>query len=422
MRRSRTASVIITAMAAVALGLAAAAPPSMAEADGRDARAIWINQDIGAFDVAYSAYGRAVYVVGNMPGAEDDADIFVRRYSVEGQLMWQRLIATDKAEFARGVAVDTKGNVVVAGWRNGPNSDDVLLARYSPTGKKLWEKSYDDVFNGADRASAVAIDNDGHIWVAGRVPGATDGSAEIWWSEWNAKGRMLHEWTAEASIIGWAEAFDIEVRGNTVYLAGSVFETTPDGYVGVYSDAWLAAFSTEGYGRWQRTWGTPGYDDVARGVEVSSDNQVYVTGEVYSTTTAEDIFLRRYTAKGKRIWNRVLRHPGTDCAGGVTASRTGAQITLTGTRNCDDFDSDAFLYSTSRRNIERWRWTSPDDPTYPDRTRTDAGLAITSGGNLFVAGRQTPNQAALLTTWPWLMDMSTSGANQPWSTIFNPLP
>ncbi len=424
MRPIRTASLIVTAMAAVAWGLVVAAPPSIAQVDGRDARAVSLESDVGAFSIAYSAKAQSVYVAGNVPVGDNDVDIFLRRYSLTGQLLWQRMIATPMREYARGVAVDAQGNPVITGWRDNDRDDDVLLARFNSRGKKLWEKSYDDVFNDDDRGNAVAIDAAGDIWVAGRVTAATEYSAKIWWSRWSPKGTMRAEWTAQGSIIGWSEAFGIAIANKTIYLAGSVFETTPDGYVGVYSDAWLGAFSPEGFTRWERSWGTPGRDDVARSVTASADRQVYVTGALASPQTSEDIFLRRLTNKGKKVWNHVLLRPGSDMGNGVTVTADGRSITVVGTLGLGTFDSDAVVLSRSSQNTHRFVTVLPSPGMAPEVSTPDGGLAITVGGrgHLYLSGRQAPTVVTMDSAWPAAYGMSQWDSHLEWTSIFDPVP
>lgn len=62
-------------------------------------------------------------------------------------------------DFARAVAVDATGSVLVAGSSNGGTSDDDFVTiKYSDAGVPLWANRYSGPGNNDDSASAVAVD------------------------------------------------------------------------------------------------------------------------------------------------------------------------------------------------------------------------------------------------------------------------
>src|ERR1043166_9462717 len=105
--------------------------------------------------------------------------------STGGQLQWVRTMASAMGYTAEGlsVAADSSGNVVVVGDYAGPmdlgsgpcphnNIFDAFVAKYTAQGGLLWSKA----FGGGARnyARAVAVDSQGNVIVAGDFSGTAD--------------------------------------------------------------------------------------------------------------------------------------------------------------------------------------------------------------------------------------------------------
>lgn len=71
------------------------------------------------------------------------------------------------------VAVDTNGNVLVAGYSRGSGSGyDYTTLKYSGAGVPLWTNRYNGPGNGVDYAIAIAVDGSGNVYVTGNSPGS----------------------------------------------------------------------------------------------------------------------------------------------------------------------------------------------------------------------------------------------------------
>src|SRR5258706_357456 len=90
---------------------------------------------------------------------ETAAEAWVRRYSFEG-------VSSD--DRASKVVTDSSGNVIVAGYTdNKTTGPDMLIIKYSGAGVPLWTNRYNGPGNGDDRASAMAVDSAGNVFVTG---------------------------------------------------------------------------------------------------------------------------------------------------------------------------------------------------------------------------------------------------------------
>jgi hypothetical protein len=111
-------------------------------------------------------------------------DIFLAKYSPAGAHQWSRRIGgTSTYDGGTGLAVDTDGNVVLAGFISrtvdfgtgsitSAGSKDVFVARYSATGTPLAAQRFGST--SIDAAAAVAVDASGSALVCGSFFGTID--------------------------------------------------------------------------------------------------------------------------------------------------------------------------------------------------------------------------------------------------------
>ena len=72
------------------------------------------------------------------------------------------------AALASGVAVDSAGNIVLAGSETGANMKaDVWVRKYTSAGTTLWTKTYNGNLDDNDQAFFCAVDTAANAYVAG---------------------------------------------------------------------------------------------------------------------------------------------------------------------------------------------------------------------------------------------------------------
>lgn len=121
-----------------------------------------------------------VYVTGFSSGASTASfDIITIGYNTNGDDLWTRSYnggvsgANDKAS---SIDIDAAGNIYVTGTVVKSGSDlDYATLKYSPTGVRLWDITYESSLNGIDNATAVKVDN-GNIYVTGYCTGSSTGN------------------------------------------------------------------------------------------------------------------------------------------------------------------------------------------------------------------------------------------------------
>jgi hypothetical protein len=71
--------------------------------------------------------------------------------------------------------LDADGNVYVTGSSFGAGNDaDYATIRYDAAGNPVWVMRYDGPAHGLDRATSVAVDADGNVFVTGESLGIYD--------------------------------------------------------------------------------------------------------------------------------------------------------------------------------------------------------------------------------------------------------
>jgi hypothetical protein len=142
--------------------------------------------------------------------SDNAAYFWVERYS--GPLnSWNR---------ATAIAMDSAGNVYVTGisWVE-DNADDYATIKYDTDGNVIWEARYNGSSNSSDFAHAIAVDVAGNVYVTGKSKDVTNydyatvkydsGGNELWVAHYNGTGNG-------ADI---AEYIAVDATGN-VYVTG----------------------------------------------------------------------------------------------------------------------------------------------------------------------------------------------------------
>jgi hypothetical protein len=118
--------------------------------------------------IAVDAEGN-VYVTGRS-GDWTVYDYATVKYDTDGNELWVKRYngPANGNDIASAIAVDTSKNVYVTGSSSGGETYyDYATVKYDSNGSQLWVKRYNGSANGDDEASAIAVDTLGNVYVAG---------------------------------------------------------------------------------------------------------------------------------------------------------------------------------------------------------------------------------------------------------------
>ena len=115
-----------------------------------------------------------VYVTGSSePEGAGGSDYTTVRYDAEtGAQTWvQRYDGPARGiDYARAIALDNTGGVFVTGisWGEATSYDFATIRYDAATGTESWVQRYNDAGNNSDGAIALAVDNQGGVYITGR--------------------------------------------------------------------------------------------------------------------------------------------------------------------------------------------------------------------------------------------------------------
>ncbi|MEO8589877.1 MAG: SBBP repeat-containing protein [Flavobacteriales bacterium] len=291
------------------------------------------------YNVAIDAQDR-IYVTGSYNGnatfgdgvtlnSISGDDIFLARYTVNGNCLWARRAGTSSSDEARGIAVSDDGSVFISGFCGTgtiafdpisiPSSGrQIVVARYDSTGAVQWAKASTGSGNKSARAIAVSGDR---LFVTGQIL-ATDAAFDG--LPFPAYGVYVLACDLDGDPL-WVRSYgsgDHEGMGIAADTLGNVFVVgrmwgdlfLPDDTLASVSgddDMLFMGLNQDGDYRWAKSRG--GVDrDVAWGVAADGLGNAYVaahfnyTIDFFGTTLiplgSEDILIAKLEADGDVVW------------------------------------------------------------------------------------------------------------------------
>ena len=305
---------------------------------------VWV-REFGTSDYdsanAVAVDSSGVYVAGRVLGAfvADAYDAFLRKYDTGGGVLWVRQIGTESFDYGNAVATDGSG-VYVAGHTGGnleygaPGGGvDAYIRKYDVNGNVLWTRQFGST--DFDTALALAVDETG-AYVAGRTEGTiigetSLGNVDAFLRKYDPAGYL--SWSHQFGTYGYDVAAGVTVDASGVYVAGETTGTFPgEARIGS-GDAFLRKYDGSGNVLWTRQFGT---NASAWASAITADaSNIYVAGTTVGAFPGEtnagspgtsDVFLRKYDASGGVAWTRQFGSPGGDAGFGVAANPLGVYV------------------------------------------------------------------------------------------------
>lgn len=335
------------------------------------------NKFDSGYDIAIDAVGNII-VVGETsssdfpttPGAMDtshnaSSDAFITKLSSSGAFLWSTYLGGNATDYARSVAVDTAGNVLVVGdtvshhFPTVPETGNpysrsnghAFASKFSSDGILLWST----YLGGSDiqRGYGIAADATGNVWVTGQTsssdfPPVSDvggtnysGRADAFVIKFSSSGTILWSTFLGGSENDYGLGITIDAAGNALVVgetSSDNFPTTPgaeDTSLGGSKDAFVTKFSNSGTLLWSTYLGGGGHDS---GYSITADaaGNALVVGETSSsnfptTPGAEDTshngnsdaFVTKLSSSGGLLWSTFLGGSGYDYGRGVAVDAAG---------------------------------------------------------------------------------------------------
>jgi hypothetical protein len=194
----------------------------------------------GSFETSIDFGGGVLMSAGQEDG-------FVAKLTSAGVHAWSKRFGGSGLDSAAGIAVDAMGNVVIVGDFEGTinvgttmltsaGMSDVVVAQFNSLGNVVWSKRFGD--SADQQASAVAVDSPGNVVVAGAFNGSIDfgggaiqsaGAQDIFVAKLSPSGSHAWSFGAGDSAIQSFAAVGVDGLGN-VLLAFALQGTVDFGF------------------------------------------------------------------------------------------------------------------------------------------------------------------------------------------------
>lgn len=346
-----------------------------------------------AEDAAGNVYTVGYYQVGNNPG-----DLLLAKYAPTGTKLWHTLYSDPNGggEYGHRLALDGAGNIYVSGARDPLLSDrDFLALKYDTAGTLLWARTYNfTVSSGSvDVVADMAIDPANAVILTGHT--FHTGQADMLTVKWDSSGALQWDkiYSAYNGNAG-ARAVTTDALGN-VYVAG----TASDGVAAYTTDLLAVRYSAAGIQGWVQSVGsasTASSYEEATGIHVDATGRVLMTGHVVTPAGDLAFAAARYTTNGVLLWSKTYNPTVAvhDRATQLAANNDGS-FYLVGFSGDDYITASTDVVAAKFDSLGTLMWEGRYAGP-PGKGDLPAGCMATPGGMLYVCGhsRDNPNNQA----------------------------
>ena len=330
--------------------------------------------------------------------------------TIDPTLSWHTFLGTSSTNEGKGIAVDSSGNVYVAGQSYGTwgtpvtayvEGGDAFVAKLNSSGERQWNTFMGS--SSADYGMAIAVDDSENVYVGG-YSNATWGSPEnahaggndAFAAKLDSCGGLQWHTFMGSSDNDHGHGIALDAGGN-VYLGGwseTSWGNPVNNHAGTY-DAFAAKLNSSGERQWHTFMGSSSAD-YGMAIAVDDSENVYVGG--YSNATwgspenahagGNDAFAAKLDSCGGLQWHTFMGSSDNDKGHGIAVDGSGnvyvggwSETTWGTPKNNHAGFYDAFAAKLNSSGERQWH-------TFMGSSSADYGMAIAVDGsaNVYVAG------------------------------------
>ena len=264
-----------------------------------------------------------------------------------------QILGTDRDETLIDLAQNKRGEFAIVGTTDGPidgypnRLSDAFVAKYDRDGNKLWVVRFGTPQD--DLATAVAISEDGTVWVSGDTYGGMEGNVnkgerDGYLAKFSSDG--VQQWIVHISteVVERARGLAVDSRGVATVVGTTYGEVPGFSHEGKSREAWITQIDGNGKQLWLQEFGSDQADTVVD-VSVDKDGNSTICGYTDSVIGQEffgirDAFIGKFTSSGEKSWIYQFGTASTDICYGQWVDAAGnifavgvTEGTINGNRN-----------------------------------------------------------------------------------------
>lgn len=246
-----------------------------------------------------------VYITGTLKRLGTQEDLTVLKYSSNGSLVWDYY--SDAAESESGIAITIDSSKVYVTGVTASSStlnDFLTISLEASNGSFIWSETYNYVNLNEVPESIRFRDNKLFVTGASQVSSIPFLKWEIATISYDAATGIQNSEnrTTGNSSQGVDEVNDIAIDVNGfIYIVGGVVNQSTGFDIALYKlDNNLNLI-------WEQFIDENGLDDIANGVKLDNNGNIYITGYTTQQNEGKNIFVKKFDNNGVSIWSKVLK-------------------------------------------------------------------------------------------------------------------
>lgn len=286
-------------------------------------------------------------------------DAFVVKYDHAGNALWARSLGSENGDYGIGLAIDAGGNIYVTGYFSGTMTTsvgtftslglrDIYLAKFSNDGDLLWVRHAGSP--DMNEGNGVAVDNiNQQVYVTGKFEGTlifvdtpetlvSAGASDIMVAAYSFDGALIWANRAGGPENEISFALGTDGTGN-VYGAANMNGTATFGDFTLTSfglgDIVVFKLDPDGGWLWAKNYGAAG-EETGWDIAVDDDGNNWVTGVfsspsiafgdhiITNTNIMQDMFVFKQNADGDVLWANSGGGASNDYGRGIAIDEQGA--------------------------------------------------------------------------------------------------
>jgi hypothetical protein len=329
-----------------------------------------------------------VYAVGSTQGKLDGtnqgkADVFIRKYDVNGNVLWRKQFGTSEWDGANDVASDSSHNAYVVGETRGSLAGsnkgyfDAFIRKYDPGGGHVWTRQFGT--SSLDSAKAVAVSGKS-VYVVAEL------AYKPLLYKYTTDGTLVWRWHLNPTFV---TANDVGVDGSgNIYVVGTTYVNDPDRTDQfIHTAMVIRKFSPGGGILWTRQVSFYNYN---RGMAMAvRGSHVYLVGEYLWDNDPNDtnVLVIKYTTDGGRVWSKAYGAYGQDYVRDASVDSDGnlyfAGITNTSFAGPNQGHYDGYVMKLSHSGDWTPLWSKTIGTSKQERTNA---VLVRTNSQVYAAG------------------------------------